>query len=219
MGSFLAVSAIMDRSPEQLAMAIQEYVSQFGVACGPARAQPQDSVADVLVFPAVGRWTVVLWPEYFTAHDISTCEALSRALDTIVSTLHVYDDDYWTHVLLNRGDAIDRFASIPDYFAETPTEANRLRAQWAGDPELLSSYFQVPAETIRPYLVQLNPEGSGPVGKAFADDEFEIEDFWVMTDFWRRLGIEYPSDVGSPAIRLQLGNDFSNRLPAGENEL
>jgi hypothetical protein len=50
---------------------------------------------------------------------------------------------------------------------------------------------------IAPYFATV---GENHMGKAFADDEFELSNFWVFTDFWRRVGISYPADVSKTAL-------------------
>jgi len=135
-GYFLAVSSFRDSSVAHLAAAIQKYTSEFDVTCDlfdPGQAE-LDPCTDAIIFAPVGGWTVILWPEYFNIHDFPTCQALSRRLSTLVSTVHVYDGNYWAHGLFEAGETLDRFCSIPDYFAESSVAAGRMRMGWRGKP-------------------------------------------------------------------------------------
>jgi hypothetical protein len=56
-------------------------------------------------------------------------------------------------------------------------------------------------------------------GRAFPDDEFELDGTWVFVDFWRRLGIPYTGDTVGPAYGVDMGPDaaWAGRLP-NDNE-
>lgn len=217
MGEFLAVSAFRDRPVEDLAPAVSHYVRGHGVACDLIQDGSHEEAVDALIFPPTNGWTVVLWPPYFNIHDITLCAAVSRELATLASTVHIYDGDYWTHVLFDRGDLVDRFASMPGYFTEDPGEVAALAESWAGDADRLGAALGKAAEDIRPYLVHIDPEGEEP-GMAFEDDEFGLDDYWVFTDLWKRIGVTYPDDVGNYERVLRLGKDFMDRLPTGADD-
>jgi len=95
---------------------------------------------------------------------------------------------------------------VPDYFSPPDAES------WAGDPARFSEALGVDPETIARYLVAVDPDGEESLGKAFEDDEFEIDDYWVFTDMWRRMGITYP-DVRAYVKTLRLGT--TDKLPTG----
>ena len=75
---------------------------------------------------------------------------------------------------------IDQFASAPDYFAEGDEEAKPLIESWAGNADRLGEALGKPSRDIDPYLVRVDFESE--LGKAFADDAFALDDFWVFTD-------------------------------------
>jgi hypothetical protein len=124
---------------------------------------------------------------------------------------------------------LDRFATMPDYFTDDPTEVARLTAKYAGRPAVVAEAVGLPVEQIAPYLVHVITEDGEDedgyyvtepeMGKAFPDDEFDLDDAWVFVDFWRRLGIGYASDVRAYAARLRLAPGWSGKLPAGDAEL
>lgn len=226
MGYFLAASAIRNSSVVDVANAIVEFTSRHDVQSSIlATAQGEYTPSsDALVFDPADDWTVVLWPEYFSIHDFAASLEMSQGLQTIICSAHVYDSDYWAHGLFERGAWLDRFCSIPDYFADSDADADQLAAEWRGDPVAFAGRFQVTAEMIAPYFSQFRarPHDSNirllridtPTGKVAADDEFEIENFWVFTDFWRKLGIEYPQDVSRWSSCIRLGRNFTRRLPS-----
>ncbi len=225
MGGFLASSAVRDRPVKKVASQIQSCVSKHGVACKPVTSGPVVDATDVRIFAPTNSWTVVLWPEYFNIHDIEVCKELSAALRTTISTVHVYDGDYWTHVLLRDGEALDHFASMPNYFDEEdgedgdeaePHGAARAR-KWAGDASVVAKALSLPSpDAITPYFVSVDEDTDDE--KAFPEDEFELSDFWVFTDFWRKTGVAYPPDVAAYGARLRLGKNFAQKLPTS-NEL
>ena len=98
---------------------------------------------DGSVFAPLNGWTVILWPEYFNVHDFVTCQHLSQQLKTVVCTAHVYDDDYWAHALFDSGEWVDRFCSVPDYFAENDSDAQRLTHEYKGNPSVFADRFNV----------------------------------------------------------------------------
>jgi hypothetical protein len=218
MGSFLAVSAFRDRSVDAVAESVRKFMSAHGVAFEFVNTAEPDPHVDAAAYSPPNGWTVFLWPEYFNVHDIPLCEIVSRDLQTLVSTVHVYDDDYWTHVLFDRGELVDRFASMPGYFADDAGQAAMLERAWAGDADRLADALDVAPEVIRPYLVHVDPEAA-EMPKAFPDDESDLEDFWVFVDMWRRVGITYPEEVENYECLFRLGRDFMDRLPISQDGL
>lgn len=183
----------------------------------------------------------MLWPAYFNVYDFALCRDLAARLRYVVSTVHVYDGDYWEHLFLDGTNEIHKFSSYPTYFAKTAAEAEQFAAEWRGDPKALASLLQIPCERISGYLAHLPLEpapadqpvpqpaerswlqkllGSRPattppqrpVRKAYPTDEFGIEDFWVFIDFWRQLGITYPDPVDQ-GIHSILRFDDIHKLP------
>jgi hypothetical protein len=242
MGHFLAVSAFAGRPPDEVARHVVEYASRYGVSCVPTDEQEIDEHHDALVFASARGWTVVLWPAYFNIHDMAACRELSLRMSTLVSTVHVYDDDYWAHLLVRNGEVLDRFASLPGYFAKTPAEKEELRRKWRGDAAAMAQPFGVAADTLRPYLVDLDTrprpaparglkrvlrwaggtrqvEPEAAPDKAYPDDEFALDNFWVFVDFWRRSGIEYPRDMRKFTAHLRFEAEYQEKLPTGDEEL
>ena len=51
-------------------------------------------------------------------------------------------------------------------------------------------------------------------GKAYNDDEYELEDFWVFVDFWRKLGIRTASAFKSVHLVLDIPEQEEEPPPA-----
>lgn len=178
---------------------------------------------DVLAFRPVNGWTVVMWPLYFT--ELAAAESISRDLGVLASTVRIHDGDYWSHALLRNGATLDRFATMPDYFTDDPIEVARLTAKYAGQPALVAETLGCPVEQVAPYLVQVNVEDGEDeegyyvvepeIGRAFPDDEFELDSPWVFIDFWRRIGPRYPDDSSARMGRLRLADGWLDKLPGG----
>jgi hypothetical protein len=237
MGLFLAATAFRTQDADSLCEAVARFFSQNG---RPARrVEPGDlrelSDDDAVVHDPVGAWTVVTWPRYM--QDGPAAEAVTAALATTASSVHVYDGDYWVHRLMENGRTVDRFVSMPDYFAEDPgsEETARLAAAWAGRPEALAAAFGAAESDVAPYLLQAPPleeeyedgeddfdEGDDRWGRAFPDDAYDRSDVWVFVDFWRRMGIAYPMPPGgrpeAPGRVLRLPPGATLKLPQGTDE-
>jgi hypothetical protein len=211
MGNFVAVTAVRKGSAEAVAQAIVDYTRAHGLDSAVLSGNPGVDSQRAGVFAPVDGWTTVLWPPFFNIHDIAAAIALSSSTHALVSTMHIYDDEYWVHVLVRAGAVLDRFASRPTYFDPPPAVAERLRATFAGDADVTAAAVGVPADSLRPYFGHL--EGEGPTGRAFADDEFDLDDTWVVADVWRRMGITYPDPVSAVAVTVDLGFEWEAKLP------
>jgi hypothetical protein len=208
MGHFLAVSAFRDRTTDDVVRVLSDYAGAHGVSCELVSDGSSDEAVDALVFPQTNGWTVVLWPPFFNFYDAPLCAYASRELGTLAATVNVDDGDYWTHILFDRGETVDRFVSIPSYFEVDEADTGA----WAGNPARLAAALGRDSDEISPYLVQLDPDDE-VLEKAFEDDEFSLDDFWVFTDMWQRMGIAYPDDLESYERVLRLGTNVRELLP------
>lgn len=237
MGEFLAASAFRTQNADALCAAIAQFFSEHGYPA--QRVEPGDprdgSGNDAAVYEPAGAWCVVTWPTYM--QDGPAVEAITTMLGTTASSIRVHDGDYWVHRLVENGRTLDRFASMPDYFAADPhsPETARLAAEWAGHPGVLATALGAAESDIAPYLLQAPAlddededadhfeEPGGSWGKAFADDEHDRANVWVFVDFWRRIGITYPaaSDGRSmpPKHLLRLPAGAALKLPQGSDVL
>jgi hypothetical protein len=212
-GNFLAVTAFRGLTAETVADAVAAYCRTYGLSSSVLGTNPGAGSQRAGVFAPVNGWTTVLWPPYFNIHDIDAATALSASTNTLISTMHVYDDEYWVHVLVRDGMVLDRFASRPDYFDPTPEERERLRDKFAGNADVTAAAVGVQADALRPYFRHLS--GEAATGRAFTDDEFDLDDTWVLADVWRRMGIEYP-DPAAVAVTVDLGVGWQSTLPTAD---
>lgn len=241
MGHFLAVSAFQTNAPDFVQRGIVEYCRLHAVVCEPRVPEPaSDERRDACMYTPENGWTRVMWPAFFNIYDFELCRALASKLGLLASTVHVYDDDYWEHLFVRGSEEIHKFWSWPTYFADDPTEAEALRAEWRGDPEALAALLAIPRERIAGYMVHLPLEaepapatnrswlqrlfgGRSTVPpatasrKAYTTDQFAIDDFWVFTDFWRQLGIIYPDPVDE-GVHSILRFDDITKLPTEPGE-
>jgi len=122
---------------------------------------------------------------------------LSRLTGGTAILLLEYDQDTWGYVLFDGGALIDRFWSVPEA-VDVPQE------ECPGNFEIVSSVFDVPPESVAPYIRHVTESEGGL--KAFEDDEFVLGDHWVRVDFLRRLGLNYPAPgkaVGGRYIKIE----------------
>lgn len=225
MGEFIDAVAVR-AAPGLLAQALADYLAEHSVTVSEP-SDPDD--ADILLYPSPGGWTVMLWPEGTGGAASAAAEDVSRRLGVVASVVSIFDGDFWTHVLFDRGEERDRFASIPDYFEEEPERGEELRRRWASNPAAVGSTVNVPESQIAPYLVHESGDDEADVDEhgaytlppnyqppmAFEDDLSPIGDPWVFVDFWRRLGITYPNGPTPPVKGIELSSNWENRLPNG----
>lgn len=209
MGSFLAVSAFKDVTAERVADAVVSFAAEHDIEAEVLNGGPADESTQAAVFAPKGGWTVVLWPHGFNLHDVDACQRLTQTLGTVASTVHIYDDDYWTHVVLSSGEIVDRFASQPSYFEDV---AAPVAAAYAGNPAAVAATVGCTADDVAPYL-RVTPE-DGEETFARDGDEFPLDSPWVFTDLWRAMGIAYPDDVASGVALVDLGDGWDD-LPSG----
>lgn len=212
MGLFLAASAFKDASLDAVFQATQDYMKSHSVECSEVPRRETETAEDAYFFDPMQGWAVVLLPAYFCGNDVPYAQALSRVLETKASTVHVYDDDYWVHVLFDCGARVDQFCSFPDYFEEH--DGALMKALWSGNAKTIGRHLGVDPARLEPYLSHQTGENLEEGVKAFPEDEFEIRDFWVFTDFRQKLGIRYP-ECTSYRRQLRLAKDFMDKVPSG----
>jgi hypothetical protein len=105
------------------------------------------------------------------------------------------------------------FCSRPCFWQnDAPADFQRTIA-YDIEPSRLASAVGITAQSIQSYLVDVDAL-TDLNAKAHADDQFALGDFWVFTDFWRRLGIVYPTPPQGLTKVLRLGAKFQKKLPA-----
>lgn len=218
MGGFLAVSAFLTEDAAGVQAAAERFFTAHDCASEPiGPGQPGDE--DLQIYPPVGGWTVALWPNHFTGAAV--VPAISAELHCLASHVDIYDGDFWNHLLLSDGHIRDRFCSMPDYFTRDSAELDWLIARYAGHPSMIAAAVGRPVEQIAPYLVRVITKDDvtvSPIGKAFPDDQAELDDPQVFVDFWRRLGVRYPDDTAAGRGGLRLAGDWRSKIPAADGD-
>jgi hypothetical protein len=130
-------------------------------------------------------------------------------------TVNVYEDSFWTHEVLRAGKLVDRFSPWGDYFAADEESAERLRSEWAGAPAIAAEALGADQDVLKPYYRYV---GDAQAGKVNPEDAFPLEDFWVFTDIWRRVGAAYPANLDDFVHLWRFDKKCGRNLPTWEGE-
>ncbi len=229
LGAFVHTTAFRTADVAALSAAICRYAEAHGVVTTEVPVS-DEFASNTLLFQPQNGWTVVFWPDYFLGHDVAAALALSRELHVVASVVFVEDGRYWAHVLVENGAVVDRFCPHPGRVAQIAPAA-----EWCGEAALQAQKFGVPVADLAPYLRDLDAaaEAAKPpkpgffarffapepppfaAGPAFPDDEYDLDDYDVFVDFWRRAGIHWPADMelATPAYSWRFADDYAEKLP------
>lgn len=214
MGYFLAVTAFHTGDVDAVSKSVIEYAQEYKVPASVVdKATQPNEKRNGLVFKSGKDWVIVLWPEYFNIHDAPLAQWVSKNKDMLVSTIGVYDGDYWCHGMYKSGEKIDSFCSIPTYWSNSKEQAKSDSERLKGNPKRVAKEFSIEPAKIEGYYTHL--ELGKDYSKVHQDDEFKVNNFWVFTDFWDELGINYPEDVSGFEIMLDLTDKYGENLPPG----
>ena len=225
MSNFLAVSAFRTDDINRVMTAITEYCSEYGVVVVSVTGVETDPARDAQVYSAENGWICCLWPNYFNLYDFPLCTEIAKRLSIDISTVRVYEGDLWEHLFLSGDKRLHYFCSFPTYFE--PEETECFDSSVPRDPVALCSHLGVAHDQVALYLQTFplpeenaqNSNDSSLHGlsqtnrKAYAEDSFDIDNFWVFTDFWRKLGIVYPDPIDSYVAVLRFEDSFEGKLP------
>lgn len=183
MGLFLQTAVIPDCT-ETMAREALERV---------ARRQPSNE-CDMELHPDACRFAVhgtgvsILFEEDFAGFE-DIAGTLSTETGRPVLLLYIYDGDFWGYFLCDKGEVVDAFSPMPDYFDEISEE---MQEQMKGNAALIAQYFHVEVSSIDRYLIFWTEDVfEEEEKKAYEDDEFVIGEDWQMADFMRKLGYPY----------------------------
>lgn len=205
MGTFVCASAVRGAEPRAVLAAVASYFDGLDVATEPRAGDPQSD--DLKVYDASNGWTTVLWPQYFLPLHDHAAQALSRGLDTLVSSTYTADSDGWAHFVHLSGTLIDKFHSWPAVLAWEQEEVPRLAVEWSGDPGLVAGVFGVEQEAIRRFFAQAGPD----------DEDHPGIDGWGFVELWEALGITYPVGEVELAAVLQVDQSW-RQVQAAESD-
>ncbi len=212
MGSFLAVTAFYSDDIDAISKSITSYAHEYKIpAAIETKSDTPNHKRHALVYKSKNGWIVVLWPDYFNVHDGRLAKWVSKQRNLLVSTVGVYDGDYWCHHMYRNGEQIDLFCSVPTYWAETEEEAKSSAQRLQGSPERVAKAVGVSASAIEGYYTHINFEKE--YSRVHSNDATTVDNFWVFTDFWEKIGIEYPTDISNYSVTIDLTESFSKELP------
>jgi hypothetical protein len=193
MGMFLSMTGVIGRTKDEVVSSLTRYAQS--VSGGLEKANLPINHDNCCVFSETNGNTTIFNPYAFLEWDRSS-EFISRDLNAPVFSFHIHDGDFWMYTLFVKGETIDQFNPIPDYWEDNPGE-DELR-KWKGNAATIHRVlgYVKPAD-IEKYLVRwdLDDEVSK---KAYPDDEYEQED-WQLLDFMKKLDLSYPlNEDGTP---------------------
>ena len=189
MGLFLAMSGVANSSRAAVEEALRAYATERGGTLEAVGASADPTEA--LLIAESGSHVTVMYPGEFVQWDEAS-QHLSRTLGTSVFSLHIHDEDLWMYVLFSKGEQVDQFNPIPDYWQrKMPKNEKEL---WAGNADVVAQHWPgVMPESIRNYLFVWDLDVAES-DNAYDDDQFPYNDCWQVTDFMHRLGLVYPID-------------------------
>lgn len=174
--------SVLRQALASLACSLRELSSQRWESSTATIGGIRDHMTSYLA-PVASSWSsVMLHLNSLVAEPVAA--ELSRLTSGPAIAVLEYDQAAWGYSLFESGELLDRFWSLPDA-VETPPE------ECVGSAPTVARVFGVSPESISPYIRHV--EEADFDTKAFADDEFTLDDHWVRVDFMRRLGIPYPS--------------------------
>ena len=212
MGHFLTVTAFKSDNTDRIVNSILEYTSEFDVNSRIAESvdEPCDQ-RHAVVYESVDGWCVVVWPSHFFGFEAPLAQALSATLDTVISTISVYDGDYWSHKFFSSGVQLDNFCSMPTYWCDSDDDTELIISEFRGSPCFVAENLNIDESTIQGYYLPILEDKDYP--KVVPGDKFGLDDFWVFTDFWDKLNIQYPANGMSYYKVVDLTRTFSKKLP------
>jgi hypothetical protein len=199
MGLFLSMSGVIGAKAPEVVDLLRQYAETKNGALSEAAISFSDQNFLTMVESSGG--ATILFPNYFS-DSYSVSETLSRALEGPVFQLDIHDGDLWMYALYEKGQIIDRFNPVPEYWGELDEKE---RESWRGNAAIVAS--KVPGlkpEAIANYLIKWDDSVflGDEQRKAYPDDQCHVGEDWQIVDFMKRLGLDYPLDGdGNPIGR------------------
>lgn len=194
MGIFLNLASLYKVDKEKLKTEVENFFKNSGVKAKHTNKKKDDinEHQDIVMYTDnESKWTVLFYTQG-AVYGTRLSGFLSDKLNCLVSHIRVYDGDYWAHFYFKDGNVLDMFASIPDYFEQDQAQIERLKNKYKANPSKIAVFYPGaldPAD-IEKYFEHIDLNKS--YSKAYSSDEHNLDDFWVFTDFWKKLGIVYP---------------------------
>jgi hypothetical protein len=211
MGQFLSMSGVVGGDEDSVVDALRAYAQATD-----SKLENADLTLDdygcLVVSSGTGGVTVLYPGDFFDWDDAA--KYLSKQLRRPVFSFHIHDSDFWMYSLFDKGEIVDQFNPLPDYWQELKDEE---RQTWYGNPAVVAQ--KVPGlapEQIFNYLIQWDDEvtESAARKKAYPTDQFFYGDDWQLVDFMDKLGFDFPiDDQGLPhGVTYRFINDQPNEI-------
>lgn len=184
MGTFFFLTAVRSRNSAQVEQILGRFAEEKGFKASFAKSENDE---DWMAFTLQrGEWTCVQFQQLAVDWDRATLELSSR-LKAPAFFVQIYDGDAWGYRFFDLGRELAKFVNMP----AVVEEASERPEEWKGGLQNLASSLSLRnTAALEKYLVHLDPE-TPPDGKAYPDDEFEAADPWVLSDFLRKLEIQW----------------------------
>ena len=194
MGNFLALSAVIGRTKNEVVDSLTNYAKSVDGGLRKEDNIDSDTENCCIVGEENGN-TSIFYPGGYLEWDDSS-EFVSKELGATVFSFHIHDGDLWMYVLYHNGQVIDQFNPIPDYWDDNLSTQEI--ESWQGNAHAIAKYIpQVKVADIDKYLIRWDLEEEESL-KAYPTDEFAKEE-WQLVDFMKKLKVPYPlDDNGSP---------------------
>jgi hypothetical protein len=193
MGLFLTMAGVARADTAEIRSTLAAFASERGKRFEPTGASADRDNAVVVHRGPGGHTLLFAWLGFQESAEIA--DYLSAKLAVPVFLFHIHDGDLWMYMLFDKGEVIDRFCPIPNYWQDDiPDDEFR---KWRGDAATIATHWpDIQPGKIANYLVRWNLDDRSPP-KAYPDDEYAPGWDYQLLDFMRRLGLEYP--IGGPA--------------------
>jgi hypothetical protein len=147
------MSGVVGASEEAVLAALHDYAVDRRGSMDDAELTLHD--AGCLVISECFNGVIVLYPDGFLGWD-DAAGYLSARLNTPVFSFHIHDSDLWMYLLFERGEVVDQFNPMPDYWGELDADERRT---WAGNPtEVAKCVPGLSVARIWKYLVPWDDE-------------------------------------------------------------
>jgi hypothetical protein len=191
MGLFVSMSGVVGANEDEVAAALDRYADAHSGSLEPEELTSNDDGCLVLSEGLGG--VTVLYPGDFLGWDDAS-SYLSRELNRPTFSLHIQDGDLWMYLLFDRGQIVDQFNPLPDYWQELDDAE---RQTWRGNAvEVAKRVPGLSPDTISKYLVPWSDDilEADEIKRAYASDQHGYGSDWQLLDFMAKLGLDYPVD-------------------------
>jgi hypothetical protein len=137
----------------------------------------------------------------YQALSFPFCQEIGCILDAPWIEIRIQEGSLWDYTLYRGAECVDRFSVAPEYWLEPKAITEDYLREQRGNPQKLSTLWDIPVERIERYLVSWGfyvvDEDTFAFrlkGKAYETDRFEYGNPDQMDDFLKALGGEFPME-------------------------